>query len=215
MAIIISIEGNIGSGKSTLVDYLKNNYKDKNIIYLQEPVEEWNNIKDENNITILEKFYENQTKYSFAFQMMAYISRLDLLRKSIENNPNSIIITERSLFTDKYVFAQMLYDSGKMEKIEYEIYNKWFKSMIDLAPLSKLIYLKTEPEVSFERIKKRNRDGENQIPFDYIKECNNYHNKMVSILNVDKKIIDCTINMEEDSDLFKKWSIEIIDFLKN
>ena len=108
----------------------------------------------------------------------------------------------------------MLYDSGKMEKIEYEIYNKWFKSMIDLAPLSKLIYLKTEPEVSFERIKKRNRDGENQIPFDYIRDCNTYHNKMVSILNVDKKIIDCTINMEEDSDLFKKWSMEIIDFLK-
>ena len=106
MSIIISIEGNIGSGKSTLVDYLKNNYTDKNIVYLQEPVDEWNNIKDENNITILEKFYANQTKYSFAFQMMAYISRLDLLRNSIKNNPNSIIITERSLFTDKYVFAK-------------------------------------------------------------------------------------------------------------
>jgi deoxyadenosine/deoxycytidine kinase len=214
MSIIISIEGNIGSGKSTLVDYLKNNYTDKNIVYLQEPVDEWNNIKDENNITILEKFYANQTKYSFAFQMMAYISRLDLLRNSIKNNPNSIIITERSLFTDKYVFAQMLYDSNKMEKIEYEIYNKWFNSMIDLAPLSKVIYLKTEPYVSYNRIKKRNRDGENQIPFEYIKECHEYHNHMIDILNIDKKIIDCTCNMEEDNNLFKKWSTEILDFIK-
>ena len=214
MSIIISIEGNIGSGKSTLVDYLKNNYTDKNIVYLQEPVDEWNNIKDENNITILEKFYANQTKYSFAFQMMAYISRLDLLRNSIKNNPNSIIITERSLFTDKYVFAQMLYDSKKMEKIEYEIYNKWFNSMIDLAPLSKVIYLKTEPDVSYNRIKKRNRDGENQIPFEYIKECHEYHNNMIDILNIDKKIIDCTRNMEEDNNLFQKWSTEILDFIK-
>ena len=115
---------NIEVGKSTLVDYLKNNYTDKNIVYLQEPVDEWNNIKDENNITILEKFYANQTKYSFAFQMMAYISRLDLLRNSIKNNPNSIIITERSLFTDKYVFAQMLYDSKKMEKIENDCFKR-------------------------------------------------------------------------------------------
>ena len=214
MSIIISIEGNIGSGKSTIVDYLKNNYTDKNIVYLQEPVDEWNNIKDENNITILEKFYANQTKYSFAFQMMAYISRLDLLRNSIKNNPNSIIITERSLFTDKYVFAQMLYDSNKMEKIEYEIYNKWFNSMIDLAPLSKVIYLKTEPDDSYKRIKKRNRDGENQIPFEYIKECHEYHNHMIDILNIDKKIIDCTCNMEEDNNLFKKWSMEILDFIK-
>ena len=214
MSIIISIEGNIGSGKSTIVDYLKNNYTDKNIVYLQEPVDEWNNIKDENNITILEKFYANQTKYSFAFQMMAYISRLDLLRNSIKNNPNSIIITERSLFTDKYVFAQMLYDSNKMEKIEYEIYNKWFNSMIDLAPLSKVIYLKTEPDVSYNRIKKRNRDGENQIHYEYIKECHEYHNHMIDILNIDKKIIDCTCNMEEDNNLFKKWSMEILDFIK-
>ena len=57
---------------------------------------------------------------------MAYISRLNLLRKTIEENPGKIIISERSLSTDKYVFAQMLYDSKNMEHIEFEIYNKWF-----------------------------------------------------------------------------------------
>ena len=59
MVQIISIEGNIGSGKSTFVDYLKQNYKQDNIIYLQEPNDEWNKIKDDDGITILEKFYEN------------------------------------------------------------------------------------------------------------------------------------------------------------
>ena len=214
MSAIISIEGNIGSGKSTLVEYLKNNYINNDIIYLQEPIEEWNKIKDENNKTILEKFYENQCKYSFSFQMMAYISRLHLLRKTIKENPNSIIITERSLFTDKYVFAKMLYDSEKMEKIEYSIYNNWFHSMIDLAPLNKVIYLKTTPEVSYERIKKRNREGENSIPFEYIKDCHDYHNKMIDIMSIDKKIIDCTGDIEKDNNLFKSWAEDIFDFIQ-
>ena len=73
---IISIEGNIGSGKTTLLQNLKNKYKNNpQVIFLKEPVDEWNNIKDSNGTTILEKFYLDQEKYSFAFQMMAYISR--------------------------------------------------------------------------------------------------------------------------------------------
>jgi deoxyadenosine/deoxycytidine kinase len=146
--------------------------------------------------------------------MMAYISRLHLLRETIKENPNSIIITERSLFTDKYVFAKMLYDSGKMEKIEYSIYNNWFHSMIDLAPLNKVIYLKTEPEVSYGRIKKRNREGENSIPFEYIKDCHDYHNQMIDIMSIDKKIIDCTGDIEKDNNLFKSWSEDIFDFIQ-
>ena len=126
---ILSIEGNIGSGKSTIIDYLKERYKnDKEFIFLPEPVDEWETIKDEENITILQKFYNDQKKYSFTFQIMAYISRLNLLRKTIKENPGKIIISERSLFTDKYVFAKMLYDSGNMESIQYQIYNKWFES---------------------------------------------------------------------------------------
>ena len=124
-AKVISIEGNIGSGKSTLLSHLKQSLSAENvpqIIFLQEPVDEWENIKDEQGNTMIQKFYGDQTKYSFSFQMMAYISRLALLKKSIEENPNAIVITERSLFTDKFVFAKMLYDSKKMESVEYQIY---------------------------------------------------------------------------------------------
>ena len=64
MSKIISVEGNIGSGKSTIVDILKKYFKNNsNIIFLQEPVDEWSEIKDKNGQTILSKFYENQKKY--------------------------------------------------------------------------------------------------------------------------------------------------------
>lgn len=216
MASIVSIEGNIGSGKSTLIEHLKNNYEKENIIYLEEPVKEWTNIKDKDGTNILVKFYEDQKKYSFAFQMMAYISRLDLLRRTIKENPGAIIITERSLYTDKYVFAKMLYDNNKIEEIEYNIYNKWFSSMVDLAPLDKVIYMKTSADTSFNRILKRSRDGENNIKKDYIEKCNDYHNEMYKKLNdnIKKIIIDCTNNIEEENNLLDAWSNEIMDFIK-
>lgn len=212
MSLILSIEGNIGSGKSTIIEYLKNNYNSNDIIFLPEPVNEWENIKDINNNTILQKFYAEKKKYSFAFQMMAYISRLNLLRDTIKKNPNKIIVSERSLFTDKFVFAKMLYDSNDMEDVEYQIYNNWFESFLDLAPLSKMIYLKTDPKISFQRISVRNRQGENNIPYEYIENCHKYHNDMYDKINFDKKIIDCTNDFNHDSNYFKSISDEIINF---
>ena len=56
---IFSIEGNIGSGKSTLVEYLKEHLKnlgDYKICYLQEPVDIWNTVTDKNGINILDKY---------------------------------------------------------------------------------------------------------------------------------------------------------------
>ena len=68
MTIIFSIEGNIGSGKSTMVkklrNYLKKNYYNYYLIYVQEPVNIWESIKDSKGDTILKKFYQSSI-YSF------------------------------------------------------------------------------------------------------------------------------------------------------
>lgn len=177
--ILISIEGNIGSGKSTLVKKLeeKFNKKDLKICFLQEPVNEWSEIKDENDITILENYYNNQKKYAFQFQMMAYITRLKTLRDALgarEPCNYDIIITERSVYTDKYVFAKMLFDSNKISKIEYDIYNRWFNEFLKDLPQQHIIYLKTKPSIAFERVKIRARKGE-EIPLEYLEECHKYH----------------------------------------
>ena len=173
--ILISVEGNIGSGKSTLVKKLEEKFNDDklNICFLQEPVNEWSEIKDENGITILENYYSDQEKYAFQFQMMAYITRLKKLRDALSENYD-IIITERSVLTDKYVFAKMLYNSGKISKIEYDIYNRWFNEFLKDLPKQHIIYLKTTPSIAYERVKKRARKGE-EIPLDYLDKCHHYH----------------------------------------
>ena len=196
MTYIFSIEGNIGSGKSTLVKELKKsvpNILDKKVVYVQEPVNEWSKIKDKKGETILEKFYANQHKYAFSFQMMAYISRLALLRNIVRENPDAIIITERSVFTDREVFAKMLYDEGKIEEVDYQIYLKWFDEFIEEIPVTGLIYVTTTPEKSKERVDLRARAGES-IPLSYLQRCHNYHESWIK--NIKKQV--CLFNGNVD-----------------
>jgi len=223
----VSIEGNIGSGKSTLLENLnkyinkKSNNSDfvlNKIIFLKEPVEEWATIKDSENKTMLEKFYADQERYSFSFQMMAYISRLVCMKKAIEENPNAIIITERSLYTDKEVFAKMLYDDKKIEDVNYQIYLKWFDAFAKDYPIEKIIYVKADPKTCHDRIGARKREGEEVIPLDYLKKCDEYHNTMINkynknnnILTLDGNIDICAKNNEKQMEL---WIDEIICFIK-
>ena len=172
MPYIFSIEGNIGSGKSTLVRRLQK--MNSNMVFMLEPVDEWGEIKDRRGENILTKFYRDQKKYSFSFQMMAYISRLSKLKRIIKQNPRSIIVTERSVLTDKNVFAKMLYDDDKIEEVNYIIYLKWFDEFIQDIIHAGFIYIQVDPEICHKRVEKRNRIGET-ISVEYLKRCHQYH----------------------------------------
>ena len=235
---IISIEGNIGSGKSTLLANLKKHFENnKYVTFLKEPVDEWSNIKDEKGVTILEKFYADQEKYSFPFQMMAYISRLTLLKEAVKNIKEKmekiyekhqdysvkhkiIIVTERSLFTDKMVFAKMLYDTGKIEFVNYQIYLNWFNAFAEEFPINKVIYVKADPKTCYERVGKRHRDGEDKIPLIYLDSCNNYHNNMLDKSNNDcvcknQLVLDGNIDIYQNNNILDEWIYSIEKFIYN
>ena len=200
---IFSIEGNIGSGKSTLIEKLKKEIIStggKKINYLPEPVDVWNEIKDRDNVTILEKYYADSERYAFSFQMMAYISRLSQIRNNIKKG--CVLITERCVFTDYHVFAKMLYDSGKISKIEYLIYKKWFDEFLKDLPIPIFIYVKTTPETCLKRVKKRNRKGE-KIPLSYLQECHNYHENWLNETESD------VLTLDGENEIS---TMEIIDF---
>jgi deoxyadenosine/deoxycytidine kinase len=194
---IIVVQGNIGSGKSTFVDKLKTRYgARKDICFLQEPVNEWLTIKDKNGVNILENYYKDQPKYAFMFQMMAYISRLAMLKRAIESNEYEYIITERCLNTDRNVFCKMLYDDGLIEDIGYQIYNKWFDEFNNFNTVDYIhIYLKTDPIVSKTRVDKRAR-VEESIPIEYLTKCHEYHDKW--LLTTDQKVIILDSNQDTD-----------------
>jgi len=212
---IISIEGNIGSGKSTLFEKLKIYFaNNKNIIFVREPVDIWESIQDENGTTILEKFYQDQIKYSFSFQIMAYISRINLLKETIKQHPGVTIITERSLYTDKMVFAKMLYDTHKIEYINYQIYLNLFDTFKNDFNVDNIIYIKTEPDICYNRILKRARNGENNISLDYLQLCDTYHNNMVDILECDKIVLNGNVDIYENVSQLNDWICQIHQIIK-
>ena len=195
--LIISFDGNIGSGKSTTCyeyeQYLKRILQsssstnddlihilpnitsfEEEVCFLDEPVALWNKVCDENGVNILTNLYKNIRANAFKFQMMAYISRLSLLRKAVKNQKIKLIITERSVETDRNVFAKMLYDAGDISHDEFQIYTLWFDEFLTDIPLGGIVYIHASPDVCIERIHKRARSGETIHP-DYIERCHQYH----------------------------------------
>jgi len=210
MLSIVAIEGNIAAGKSTLVEKLKKRYEgNPNISFLDEPVEEWENIKDAYGVSMLQKYYSNPTKYAFAFQMMALGSRLNNLKQKIKSikMPHTII-TERSVYTDREVFAKMLHDEKIMEDVEFKIYNKWFDDFVDI-PVNTVVMLKTSPQISFARVNIRGRAGE-VIPLEYLQTCDEYHQRMLDGLTIPKFIIDANKDIYDDPEILEEW-LKVMD----
>ena len=213
--ILVSIEGNIGAGKSSFLTALKSSIGDellgRQVIFLQEPVDEWQNIKDKNGVDILTKFYGDQEKYAFKFQMMAYISRQAMVRRAMRENPNSVIISERCVFTDRKVFAKMLYDAGKIDDIEFKIYNNWFDEFAMDTQYNGHVYLRAVPQTCYDRVRKRNRDGED-IPIEYLTDCPDNHDNWLTQVG-STLVLNAEIDCDTDVLDYKNLSYKTIDYI--
>ena len=220
---IITIEGNIGAGKSTILEQMKQRFIDRSdILFLKEPVDIWESVRDPaDGASILKKFYMDPAKYSFPFQIMAYISRLSLLCETIRLHPEcKIIICERSLDADRNIFAKMLYDDGLIEPICYQIYKRVYNEFHSSFTVDKIIYIDAEPEICAERIVKRSRDGEGNIELEYLKKCKKYHDKWL-LEKTDKKPNILHLITNEDAkytegdmeDCGNQWINAIMDFI--
>jgi len=197
--LIISIEGNIGAGKSTIIDNLSKMLEgNTEIILLKEPVDIWESIRETNTgENILQKFYKDSHKYAFSFQVMAYVTRLSLLRNTIRENPDcKVIICERSLDADRNIFAKMLFDDGQIEDIHYQIYLRFYNEYAKEYQLDGIVYIDADAEVCHRRIAKRSRDGESGIPLEYLQKCKQYCDEWLQSIQSSTDVLH--INTNED-----------------
>jgi deoxyadenosine/deoxycytidine kinase len=192
------LEGNIGSGKSTFCKLYSKSNPDCEVHL--EPVDEWINMKDDiTNKNLLQYFYDDQERWSYTFQSYAFISRINCITKPTLKSKK---LVERSIFTDKNVFAKALYETGKMSNIEWKMYNKWFDwSLQDLinkiGEPSGIIYLRCDPEISYERLKIRSRSEESSVPLEYLQKLHDYHDKWL-LNNKNTIVIDVNNDFEND-----------------
>ena len=217
--LIINIEGNIGTGKSTILQKLKDVleiHHKNSVLFLKEPVDKWDTIKDSNDTTILIHFYQDSTKYAFPFQIMACCTRIANLKSAIDNNPQcKVIICERSIEADANIFAKMLHDDGVMNEMEYKIYNLFYNDHKDLYTPTGYVYLDTNADVCLERIKKRSRDGEANIELEYLQRCQNYHDTWLKNKDLETPvlIIDTNKDVNHNNDEGNEWVTKISDFV--
>jgi deoxyadenosine/deoxycytidine kinase len=162
----ISIEANIGAGKTTLIRRLQNFYGDAVPIHL-EPVEEWGEW--------LELFYTNQSRWGFTFNLNALMSFM-----RIQDQNNTPIIVERSPLTCFNVFAGLQEKQGKMTMLEYTLF-KDIHDRIAWAP-DVIVYLRTDPINCQERMIKRGRDQERSVGLDYLQAIHEQHETLISNL---------------------------------
>lgn len=191
---IISIDGNIGAGKSTLIEKLQNIYLtgsaeekrkyfgklgETKIVFMKEPVDVWTSIcHTETGESILEKFYKNPKEYSFPFQVMIYITHLEEYRRVVRENPDcAVLICERSIDAGRHIFTQMLKDDGMIDDLSFQIYKRLFDSTANEFPLSAVMHLEVSPEVCLKQVEKRARDGESAISLEYLEKCDAYYKK--------------------------------------
>ena len=211
---LISVEGNIASGKSTLLDRLKEFYApDVRVAFVPEPVDEWENIKDRRGTGMLAKYYSDQTKYAFAFQMMAYISRLSLLRRALRSGVE-VVITERSVLTDRHVFARMLHRDGVLEDVEYAIYLRWFDEFLDEMPQPSIVYVRTDPDTCAHRLGVRAREGET-VPLAYLRSVHEQHEAWLMTGDPANRMltINATPDITKSPAVVGEWLSEINRFV--
>jgi deoxyadenosine/deoxycytidine kinase len=194
---IVSMEGNIGVGKSTLLAEWKRRYEhDPRIVFMPEPVDQWSKIRDAEGNTILSCFYSNPDKYAFPFQVLAYTSRLAAFQQVVESHPAcEIIVCERSLEADRHIFAEMMRDQGTIEPMVYEVYRTLYDATAKPFEVDTILYLEATPETCLRRIQKRDRAGEGGIQLDYLEKCHAYYEQWIARL--DKVIrIGCEADKE-------------------
>lgn len=164
----VLVEGNIGVGKSTLLNYFRH-FDDVEIV--AEPIEKWQNLNGSN---LLDLVYRDAKTFGFPFQMYTLLL---MLQNHVLNTAKKVKILERSLFSAHNCFNKILNEQNNLKKEEYDILNDrmdYVQCKFNVHA-NLIVYLRTSPEQVFDRIKQRNRPEENDISLDYICRIHELH----------------------------------------
>jgi deoxyadenosine/deoxycytidine kinase len=178
--LLLSVEGNIGAGKSTFLERIQKEWPDVTVVL--EPVGTWMSVKDSSGKSLLDYFYEDKQRWSYTFQTCAFLTRMMDTEQALASlaTDKKIVITERSVLTDRYVFADMLRKDGCMNALEYDLYCRWFDRFASGISVGGIIHLQTDPSTSLVRIGTRGRVAEGGIALEYLESLEAQHQSWLS-----------------------------------
>ena len=177
----IAIAGNMGSGKSTLVDFLARTY---DVSPFYEPNEENPYLPD---------FYKDMKRWAFRSQLY-FLSNKFRLHQELDRTPG-VVALDRTIFEDAEIFATALHQMRKIDKRDWQTYWGFYQAILDaIKPPDLMIYLRCSMRTLRQRIKLRGRAMEQDVPLAYLKRLdrlyeswiNSYEMSEVLVLETDK-----------------------------
>jgi len=184
------------------------------VTIIPEPLDKWQ------ETGIFEAFYKDMTRWSFTFQVAAFVSRVQAAEEALKDHSAQAVIGERSWCADAYVFEPLLHRDGHISQIEHATYQDWWRWVADRSPkMSGIIYLRARADTCLERIQKRSREAEAGIPLAYLEGLFEQHEKWL----VDKctaygphhlpvLVLDADVEFEGDPVVLQNMLQQITDF---
>ncbi|CAH1795307.1 unnamed protein product [Owenia fusiformis] len=204
----VSVEGNIGCGKSTCLKYFQNS---PNVEALREPLHLWCNVRGHNALELL---YQDPKRWSFSFNTYVQLTRLNMHEHKTEK---PVKMLERSLYSTRYCFVENDMRSGILSPLEGAVLSEWFDFTIANRDchVDLIVYLRASPEICYDRIRKRNRKEEKCVPFQLIKDLHDLHEQWLIEQNTFKPpapvlVIDASPDLSELHTLYDKHRQEIL-----
>lgn len=213
------LEGNIGAGKSTLLRILGEHLP---VDIVSEPTDKWQKVGAAGNL--LDLFYKDTPRWAYTFQSYAFVSRIQTILEHQQAHADGVTqVLERSVYCDRFCFAKNCYEAGLMSALEWQIYQEWFSWLVEnyTQKPSGFIYLKTSPQVCFERLSKRGRSEEAAIPLEYLVSLHNKHEDWLVygrdvteyLKNVPVLVLDCDEEFEQDPIRREEFLKKIANFI--
>lgn len=167
MKKFVAVAGNIGVGKSTLVEMLCGRLGWQPFF---EPVAD---------NPYLEDFYHDMQAWAFHSQVFFLTHRLRTHRRLLDH-PTSVI-QDRTVYEDAEIFAENLYRQGRMNPRDYASYRELYETLTELlSPPDLVIYLRASVSTLQRRIALRGRDFESTIPQEYLTQLNELYEDWIA-----------------------------------
>ncbi len=190
----IAIAGNMGSGKSTLVDFLSNTY---GVTPFYEP-------NDEN--PYLADFYKDMKSWAFQSQLY-FLSNKFRLHQELDRQPG-VVALDRTIFEDAEIFATALHQMRKISKRDWETYQGFYGAILDaIRPPDLMIYLRCSMRPLRQRIRLRGRAMEQDVPLAYLKRLDRLYENWIESYRMSDVLVLETDELDYINDLIHRLDV--------
>ncbi len=190
----IAIAGNMGSGKSTLVDFLARTY---DVAPFYEP-------NDEN--PYLPDFYKDMKRWAFRSQLY-FLSNKFRLHQELDRTPG-VVALDRTIFEDAEIFATALQQMRKIDKRDWQTYWGFYQAILDaIKPPDLMIYLRCSMRTLRQRIKLRGRAMEQDVPLAYLKRLDRLYEKWIDSYDMSEVLVLETDKLDYIHDLVHRLDV--------